>query len=238
MDAIEPEFYTGQIRWFKEPEPNKTYLVGLDPCLGTGGDSAAIQVFEVPGMIQIAEWQHNKTPPRGQVKLLMHILTLLDSELRDHPEQDGEPTIYWTVENNTLGEAVLQVIEDTGEHTFPGMFISEKKKAGSGRRHRKGLNTDNRKKLVACAKFKSLVESDRLVVNSRQLLKQLKNFVSSGASYAAKPGEHDDLVMACMLCIRMLETVMFWMSNEDSEELKETITPEDEYSEPMPTIIG
>jgi hypothetical protein len=238
MKSKDPEFFTGQIRWYKEPEPNKTYLVGLDPCLGTGGDFSAIEVFELPGMIQVAEWQHNKTPPRGQVKMLMGILQMLDSELRDHVDQSGEPAIYWTVENNTLGEAVLQVIEDTGEHTFPGTFISEKKRPGATRRYRKGLNTDNRKKLTACAKFKSLIESDRMTIFSRGLIKQLKNFVSSGASYSAKSGEKDDLVMATMLIIRMLETVVNWINVDDADELRDSIDPDDVFGEPMPTIIG
>lgn len=238
MRGINPEFFTGTIRWYKEPEANKTYLVGLDPSLGTGGDFSAIQVFELPGMIQVAEWQHNKTPPRDQVRHLLYILNLIDSELRDLSDQEGEPTIYWTVENNTLGEAVLQIIEDTGEHAFPGSFISEKKRPGSSRRYRKGLTTDNRRKLMACSKFKSLVESDRLKVNSQQLLKQLKTFVSSGGSYAAKSGEHDDLVMAAMLCIRMLETVINWLDADESEELKETINLDDDFGDPMPVIIG
>lgn len=238
LSSMEPEFYTGQVRWFKEPEANKTYLVGLDPSLGTGGDPSAIQVFELPGMIQVAEWQNNKTPPRSQVKLLLHILNLLDSELRDQQNQDGDPVIYWTVENNTLGEAILQVIEDTGEHMFPGVFISEKRKPGASRRFRKGLNTNNTNKLSACAKFKSLIESDRMIVNSNQLLRQLKNFVSHGGSFAAKQGEKDDLVMSAILCVRMLETVIFWMTEEESQELKESISGDDDFDDPMPTVIG
>lgn len=234
----DPEFFTGQIRWFKEPEPNKTYFVGLDPSLGTGGDYSAIQVFELPGMQQIGEWQHNKTPPKGQIRILMIILSMIDQELRNHPEQNGDPVIYWTVENNTLGEAALIVIEDTGEHNFPGTFISEKKKPGMARRFRKGLNTDNRKKLAACSKLKSLVESRRMTVHSRALIKQLKNFVSSGAGYAAKPGEKDDLVMSTILVVRMLETVMHWLDSDEAEELRDGIDPDEVFDEPMPVLIG
>ena len=64
LRAIQPIYYTGTVRWYKEPEPNKTYMAALDPSLGTGGDYAAIQVFQVPEMIQVAEWQHNNTAPR------------------------------------------------------------------------------------------------------------------------------------------------------------------------------
>lgn len=234
LKPSDPEFYTGQVRWFREPEANKSFLVALDPSLGTGGDFSAIQVFQVPEMVQVAEWQHNKTAPRGQIKVLLQTLLMLNQTLRENPEQVGDPALYWTVENNSIGEAVLQIIEDTGEHNFPGVFISEKRKGGVSRgRFRKGLNTDNRKKLYACSKMKSLMESNRMVVNSQPLIKQLKNFVSHGASYAAKSGEHDDLVSACLLIVRMLETVINWLVESDSNDLKEIVDPEDEYSEPL-----
>ena len=32
------------------------YVVTLDPCAGTGGDNAAIQVVELPTMKQVGEW--------------------------------------------------------------------------------------------------------------------------------------------------------------------------------------
>lgn len=230
----DPEFYTGQVRWFMEPEANKTFMVALDPSLGTGGDYAAIQVYQAPEMIQVAEWQHNKTAPRGQIKILLQILLLINQSLKENPDHMGDPQIYWTVENNSIGEAVLQIIEDTGEHNFPGVFISELRKPGMSRgRFRKGLNTDNRKKLSACSKMKSLMESGRMITNSHALIKQLKNFVSHGASYAGKSGEHDDLVSACLLIVRMLDTVINWLGEAESRDLKEVVDPDDEYSEPL-----
>src|SRR6056300_221096 len=90
---------TGQVRWFKNIQKGKTYIAGLDPSLGTGGDNAAIQIYELPGMKQVAEWMHNKTPVTEQIRILKGIL----GEIK---EEGGEGTeIYWSVENNTLGEA-------------------------------------------------------------------------------------------------------------------------------------
>lgn len=232
MKAGEPDFYTGTVRWFKEPEPNKGYLVGLDPSLGTGRDYAAIQIFELPGMAQVGEWQHNQTTTRGQVRVLLQVLNFIDQTLRSTPEQKGDPEIFWTVENNSIGEAVLQVIEDTGEEKFPGIFMSEKKRKGQTRRFRKGFNTDNRKKLSACARMKSLVESNRMKINSTQLIRQLKNFVAREASFAGKPGEHDDLVMASLLVVRMLDQAINWSYN--GEDLREAIHDDESYDEPMP----
>lgn len=236
----EPLFYTGTVRWYAEPQPNQTYLVALDPSLGTGGDYSAIQVFSVPDMEQVAEWQSNKTAPRGQVKTMLQILHTIDGELRENPDQHGDPEIFWTVENNTIGEAILQIIEDTGEERFPGQMVSEKRKRGQVKRFRKGLTTDNRRKLSSCARFKSLVESDRLHVHSINLLSELKNFVSSGASYAAKKGTNDDLVSSCLLVTRMLDIVIDWTNH--AEVLKERIGDEELFGDeegyaPLPTVV-
>ncbi len=240
MKVMHPAFYTEQVRWYREPEPNRSYLVALDPSGGTGGDFAAIEVFMLPEMEQIAEWQNNRTVARGQVKVLMKILHTLDGELREHPDQHGDPDIFWTVENNSIGEAVLQVIEDTGEDRFPGQIVNEKKRRGQSRRFRKGLNTDNRKKLSACSRLKSLVESGRMKVNSNNLLTEMKNFVATGASYSAKPGTTDDLVSATLLITRMLDVVIDWTAG--AEALKEYIGDDELYgfdedgAAPLPTM--
>jgi hypothetical protein len=236
----EAAFYTGTVRWYVEPEANKSYLVALDPSLGTGGDYAAIQVFMLPDLEQVAEWQSNKTPARGQVRTMMQILHTLDGELREHPDQQGDPDIFWTVENNTIGEAILQIIEDTGEDRFPGQMVNEKKKKGQTRRFRKGLTTSNKTKLSACAKLKSLVESGRMGINSRNLVTELKNFTANGASFAAKSGTHDDLVSATLLITRMLEVVADWSAG--NEGLKERIGDDEVFGSddgegaPLPTL--
>ena len=69
----EPVERHGQVRWYKKPRAGHAYLAALDPSLGTGGDYAAIQVFELPGMIQCAEWQHNKTTVQAQVNIIKQI---------------------------------------------------------------------------------------------------------------------------------------------------------------------
>ena len=41
--------------------------------------------------------------------------------------ESGCTEIYWTVENNAIGEVPLVVIRETGEEKFAGMFCSELK---------------------------------------------------------------------------------------------------------------
>lgn len=238
LKSSDPIFYTGTVRWYEEPLPNHAYVVALDPSLGTGGDYSAIQVFRIPEMVQVAEWRHNHTDTRGQVRILLQTLMFLDATLRENVEQRGEPEIFWTVENNTLGEAVLLVIEDTGEDRFPGLFVSERKRKGQPRgRFRKGMNTTAQRKIAACARVKSLIESGRAALNSALLIREFKNFVAKESSFSAKPGETDDLVMAMLLIVRALDVALYW--GADAGDLREYISDDEleDTGEGMPIVM-
>jgi hypothetical protein len=211
LEGIEPIKRSGQVRWYRTPTKNGMYVVALDPSLGTGGDPAAIQVYDAKTTEQIAEWRHNKTDIPTQIKILADIVKEINSTVGD------EKSIYYSVENNTIGEAALISIDEYGEENIPGYFLSDNSVTGTtGRRFRKGFNTTNKAKLTACNKFKILVESGRMKLFSKPLISELKTFVAAGSSYAAKPGETDDLVMSSLLAVRMLLLLQTYHSDLDS----------------------
>lgn len=230
MEGIDPIRHMGQVRWYKHPHPNSMYIVSLDPAAGTGGDNAAIQVLEMPSMTQVAEWCHNKTPIEGQMKTMMGIMQYLKEM---HVKQ-----VYWSVENNTIGEAALVVIRDTGEENFPGDMVSEPHKS-SGKRGRKGFHTGHKSKLEACLSLKRFIENNKMKIHSKALIKELKTFVAKGSSFAAQPGENDDLVMSMVLAIRMVNYIATFEdevydmvnSNLAGDMLHDY---EDDYDSPLP----
>jgi hypothetical protein len=227
MEGIEPIYKTGQVRWFKKPQKGRIYVVALDPSLGTGSDPSAIQVFEANTTEQIAEWRHNRTPIPDQIRILVDIIKHINETVQD-PQ-----SIYYSVENNTLGEAALITIEQYGEQNIEGYFLSDNSVVrGGGRRHRKGFTTTNKSKVSACAKLKTLVETNKMTVRSRSLIGEFKNFVAHGTSYAAKPGETDDLVMATILAIRMLQILTGYHKELDTHM---TDFGEDQI-EPLPFV--
>ena len=227
LAGVEPIKNTGQVRWYKEPKKGSIYVVSLDPSLGTGGDPAAIQVFDARTTEQVAEWRHNKTDIPSQIRIMADIIKEINSVIQD------EKSIYYSVENNTIGEASLISIAEYGEQNIPGYFLSDNSVTGTaGRRFRKGFNTTHKSKITACNKFKILVESTRMKINSKSLVSELKNFVASGTSYAAKPGETDDLVMSTLLAVRMLMLLQTFHTEVDSQ-LKDH---GDVTIEPMPFI--
>jgi hypothetical protein len=227
LQGHEPLYKTGQVRWYRPIDRDKMYIVALDPSLGTGGDPSAIQVFEAETTEQVAEWRHNKTDVPTQIKILADVIKEIHAVVKD------EKKIYYSVENNTLGEAALISIAEYGEENIPGYFLSDNSVQGTGgRRIRKGFTTTNKSKIVACNKFKILIESGRMKIYSKPLITELKTFVAAGSSYAAKPGETDDLVMAGLLATRMLMLLQSYHADLNSYLKDHT----DNIIEPFPFI--
>lgn len=235
LQGSDPVYKTNEIRWYQRISPNKTYLVALDPSAGVGKDPSAIEVFCLPDMVQVAEWTNNRTSIPNQVRIMQNIINFLHSEMRKTVDQRGEPDIYFTVENNSWGEAALQSITEIGEDRINAIMLHEPKIRGVYR-PRKGFNTNTRSKALACSKLKSLLESDRLKIYSRPLVRQLKFFVSKGDSFAAKQGENDDCVMATLMCIRMMQMVTNW--DESVGNLLRDDFGDDHHEDPMPISFG
>lgn len=217
LEGIEPITRMGQVRWYKKPSKGNIYTVALDPSLGTGSDPAAIQIFEANTATQVGEWKHNRTDIPTQIKLIAQINKYI-------VESTNEPNnLYYSVENNSIGEAALVSLNEYGENNILGTFISEPGKK------RKGFNTTHKTKLTACAKFKTLLESKKLTVNSRSLISELKAFVAHAGSYAAKIGDTDDLIMATLLSVRMIQELGSYHFELDSY-----VRDHEEFVAPLP----
>ena len=232
LESREPKMNMGQVRWYKDVNPDATFIISLDPSLGTGGDYAGIEVVELPGFHQVAEWHHNTTPIQSQVRILRDICKYINEQCNN---MGRSVSIYYSVENNTVGEAALVSINELGEETFPGVFLSEPMKKGHVRRFRKGFNTTHTSKIATCAKLKQLIESGTLRIYSKPLLSQLKAFVAKGLSFEAKIGEHDDLVSSLLLNIRMTMMLQDWDPSV-YEKIHEHVN--EDAILPMPIFIG
>jgi Terminase large subunit, T4likevirus-type, N-terminal/Terminase RNaseH-like domain len=231
----DPLFKTNDVRWYDKVLPERTYLVSLDPSAGVGKDPACIEVWSLPDMVQIAEWSSNRVSIPNQVRTMQTIINHIYNDIKRQGYK-GEPEIYFTLENNTWGEAALQSINDIGEENFMAQLLNEPRKYGTIR-FRKGLNTNGRSKANACAKLKSLLESNKLKVNSKMLVRQLKFFVAKGDSFAAKQGEHDDCVMSTILCVRMMQMVTNW-DDKVGELMRDVFDAEEgNHRDPLPFSI-
>lgn len=140
------------------------------------------------------------------------------------------------MENNGLGEAALIVINDFGEENIPGLFVSEPIRKGHVRKFRKGFNTTHSSKVTACSRLKTMIENDRMKIQSKPLIGELKGFIATGSSYTAKSGSSDDLVMSTILALRMIEVLKDWdprvySTFNQAEDIQD-------YEPPMPIFIS
>jgi hypothetical protein len=236
MISTEVSFKTGEVRWWERPQPNKIYCISLDPSAGVGKDFAAIQVWRLPEMVQVGEWMHNKSDVATQIKTVIQIAKLIDREQRAHSTQYNEPEIFWTFENNSYGQAVVELINEFGLDSIPAQLISETGMAGG--RPRRGLNTNGGNKSKSNTKLKSLIESNQLEIKSKILITQLKNYVITGAGFAAKSGEHDDLVSAMLLIVRMSQLIAKWDDSTALQLRTSNLLDIDDLDEGLPMSMG
>ena len=223
LESHEPIYKTGQVRWYYRPKRDHIYTVALDPSLGTGGDNSAIEIYEADTGIQVAEWKHNRTVIPDQIRILADIN-------RSIVEETGQPNnVYYSLENNSIGEAALISLFEYGEENIPGIMISEPKRLGNVRRYRRGFNTTNKTKLEACSKLKNMIETGKLSIKSKSLISELKTFVANGGSYAAKIGENDDLISASLLSVRMFQHLQSYHVDIDKH-----VRDHSEIIEPLP----
>ena len=62
----------------------------------------------------------------------------------------------------------------------------------------------------------------------------MKTFVARGRGFEAKDGEHDDLVMALVLCVRIIDQI----TKHDEDAFNELIDPLNIDPVDMPMPIG
>ena len=178
-----------QVFW-KVPNKMATYIVGVDPSQGVGNDFSVIQVYEFPSMEQVAEYRTNQESPAELYSYLKSLLKFL--------EKNGK-YVYYSVENNALGQAIIALYEADVNPLEKAIFMSEEGKDTLG--YNSNVKTKN-KSLIA---FKEMFERGQLKINSPILIKELKTLVRKENTFKAQIGSTDDCVFASLIVIRMVE---------------------------------
>lgn len=187
-----PLFIRKEVTFWEDVQPDKNYVVGVDPSTGSGKDFTVIEVFSFPEMKQVAEFRSNTMSSASVYSILKGLLLYITSK---------GGNAWWSVENNGVGEGILSLHEADENPPEDAEFISETGK------NRKGFNTSERKKLIACVSMKNFVESGNLTIKSRYLLSELKMFIRKGGSYTAGPGSTDDCIMALLIVVRIMAMI-------------------------------
>jgi hypothetical protein len=178
---------------YKEPEKDKLYICTVDCSEGVGLDYQTINVIDVTEVPykQVAKYRNNKLP-------LLFFPTIIYSLAQKYNEA------YVLIETNNVGQQVVDILHYDLEyenvykidhHHIKGQTIS----GGFKRSANFGIRTTKTVKKIGCANLKTLIESDKLIINDFDTIAELNTFTRQKDSYAADEGNNDDLVMGLVI---------------------------------------
>jgi hypothetical protein len=178
---------------YENPQSGHLYIATVDCSEGVGLDYHTINILDVTQVPykQVAKYRNNKLP-------LLFFPTIVYSIAKRYNEA------FILVETNNVGQQVVDILHYELEyeniykidhHHIKGQTIS----GGFKRAANFGIKTTKTVKKIGCANLKTLVESDKLIVNDFDTIAEMNTFVRFRDSYAAEEGNNDDLVMGLVL---------------------------------------
>lgn len=209
------------INWWCNFEKGKTYLIGVDPATGSGNDFSSIEVFSFPDLQQVAEFRSNTTSSPVLYLTLVWILKKASM---------AGSNVYFSVENNGVGEGIISLYQADENPPHVGEFVSEE---GKGRL---GMTTTGKSKIRACLNFKQLVERSKLGIRSKSLLGEMKNYARKNGSYEAQIGSTDDSISAVLIVLRLLEEISTY--EQDAYDTLYSVSEEEYFGEYDESDVG
>jgi len=201
MAYMNPVKTSGSIEMYEAPIKGHTYVATVDVSRGVDKDYSAFVVFDVTKMPfkVVAIYKNNEIKPFVFPNVIeqvckgynhAHILT----EVNDIGQQIAEALQYEIEYDNLL----MTTQKGRAGQVLGAMF--------SGRGSSMGVRMTKQIKRIGCANMKTLIEGDKLLINSFKIIEEMSTFAKRGQSWQAEDGSNDDL----MMCL-----VMFgWLSNQ------------------------
>jgi hypothetical protein len=186
---------------YERPKKNHTYVCTVDVARGTVKDYSAFVVFDVTQMPYrvVAKYRNNEIKPYVFPNIIAKIAKAFN-------------TAHILVEVNDLGQQVSDALHFEIEYDNL-LMTTQRGRAGqllgaqfSGRGTSLGVRMTKQIKKLGCSNFKTLIESDKLIVNDFNIIEEMSTFSRRGTSWQAEDGCNDDL-MTCLI-------IFGWLSNQ------------------------
>ena len=201
MAYLNPIKTSGSIEMFEAPIKDHTYVATVDVSRGVDKDYSAFVVFDVTKMPfkVVAIYKNNEIKP-------FVFPNVIDQVCK------GYNHAHILTEVNDIGQQIAEALQFEIEYDNI-LMTTQKGRAGqvlgamfSGRGSSLGIRMTKQIKRIGCANAKTLIEGDKLLINSFKIIEEMSTFAKRGQSWQAEDGSNDDL----MMCL-----VMFgWLSNQ------------------------
>jgi hypothetical protein len=188
----------GKLRIFEPPKEGFRYVLGVDGAQGVvGGDDSSIVVLKLPHLIEVASFNDIIQPAEfaGVCNYLgrLYFNALMGVE-----------------RNDKGGYAALEFLLKV--YSYPNLYyFQDPFKVSLDSQVKYGWITNEVTRQIMIRDAQIAIDNNSLLVNSTELLKQMKTFVKSEKNdkIQAAPGKHDDLVIALLIALQMAKLVSF-----------------------------
>lgn len=221
LPVIAPMKYTDDYAVYEDPtaEENKNnlYVLVADTSRGVGRDYSAFVIYNVTQLPYkvAARYKNNEISPLIFPNIIHQFAKMYNDA-------------YTCIEVNDNGQQVADILYRELEYENvvmtqmrgrQGQMIS----GGFASKPTPGVRTTAQVKRIGCTNFKTLVESDKLILGDAEILDELYRFVETGDSFAAEEGAHDDLAMCCVIFAWMTMQPYFkeWTDTNVREKIQQ-----------------
>lgn len=193
MAYVNPKYSQNGFDIIEESVPGKIYAIMVDVARGQGLDYSAFSVIDVTEIPyrQVAKYRDN------EISALLYP-TIIYNAAKKYNDA------YVLVEISDIGQQISDILHYELEYENlvkiqlkgrQGLQVS----AGHVKRIAFGLKQSVTTKRIGCANLKTLIESDKLIVQDSDTIMELTTFTSQKDSFKAEEGNHDDLAMTLVL---------------------------------------
>jgi hypothetical protein len=206
LTALAPIRIDGNVRYYKAPEDDHSYIMTVDVSKGRGQDYSTFNVIDITDGVfeQVAMFRDNLISPMIFPDIIIKVAKMYNDALV-------------LIENNDAGQVVCNTIYY--EYEYENTFVESSVKRGGV-----GVTMTKRVKRIGCSNLKDLVELNKIKIIDADTIQELSTFEVKGSSYEASQGNHDDLVMNFVLFAWFVSSDAF--GNISTIDLKELLFKE------------
>lgn len=179
--------HNNKMRVWEEPDPQYTYVIGVDTALGRDRDHSAFHIVNAYNGKQVAEFYSNKTPIDEFARIIFQ-------------EGNRYNTALVVFERNTIGNNLK-------DHLFnilgyENLWMDDKNLFGFQ------TTTQSREQLLV--DMEEALRNKRVTLSSKRTVEELQTFVISDTTNKpeAEEGKFDDLVMSLSFTVFALNQIL------------------------------
>ena len=198
---VRPLQSQGGLDIFERPDKEKIYVCTVDVARGITKDYSAFVIFDVTQMPYkvVAKYRNNEIKPLVFPNIIEQTCKAFNRA-------------HILVEVNDLGGQISDAVHYDLEYDNV-LMTTQRGRAGqvlgtgfSGRGSQLGVRMTKQIKKIGCSNLKTIIESDKLIVNDFNIIEEMSTFARRHNSWMAEEGCNDDL-MTCLI-------IFGWLSNQ------------------------